>query len=270
MSETPFDALFEKIGDATDPSAARTSDPVKKAQLLSRQELPKRFYAEVEVREEAEGYRVLLDGRGIKTPARSALVLPNVSTAAAIRDEWDHQTDVIDPLTMPVTRIVNAGLDGVAQNREAVIGDIARFAESDLLFYRADDPDRLVARQNALWDPILAHVEDHLGVRFVLACGIMPVVQPESSIKAVRGALSPYSSIDLAAIHTLTSLTGSVLATLCLLIKKLTLDGLWEAAHVDEDWNRELWGVDAEAERRRERRFKEAQAAALILQANNS
>lgn len=241
-----------------------SKDPVERARALSRGEKPRRFYTTVGV-EEAEGlFRVTLDGKPIRTPAKRAFAVPDERLAAALAAEWQAQGAQIETGSMPLTRIVNSAIDGVADEAEAVADEAARYAGSDLLFYRADGPDRLVARQTATWDPILRWAEERLSPRFRLAEGVMPVEQDPAAIAAVRAAV-PMEPLALAGFHTVTTLTGSVLIALAVAEGRLSPDEGWSAAHLDEDWNIELWGEDDEAAARRAYRRAEYDAAVLLL-----
>ncbi|WP_181701904.1 ATP12 family chaperone protein [Chthonobacter albigriseus] len=251
--------IFEDIAT---PGAEQ--DPIRRARELSRGELPKRFYKSAAVAPEAGGFAILLDGRPVRTPARNPLVVASERAAAAIAAEWEGQGTHIDPSVMPLTRLANSAIDGVAADMDAVAADAAKFAGSDLLLYRADGPDRLVARQTATWDPVVAWAENRLGVRFRLVEGVMPVDQDPAVIPAVR-ALMPDEPLALAALHSITTLMGSVLLAVAALEGRITGDQAWNAAHLDEDWTIELWGDDEEASERRAYRRKEFDAAALVL-----
>lgn len=233
---------------------------------FARPELPKRFYTSVAISETPAGLAVTLDGRPVKTPARRPLTVPAKPVAEAIAAEWQAQGERIDPATMPATRLANTIIDGVVDNPAPVRADLARFAETDMLFYRAGEPERLVERQRQRWDPVLAWAEERLGARFLLAEGVMHVAQPENSLAAVRDHLEGFSDgFSVAALHQATTLTGSVLLALALADGRLTLEEAWSLAHLDEDWNIEQWGADDEAMALRARRFEEMQAAALML-----
>lgn len=223
-----------------------------------------RFYTDVTVEADETGFRVLLDGRTVRTPARGVLRLPTAPLAEAVAAEWRAQETTISPATMPMTRIVNSCLDGVATNPADVADDIVKYAGTDLLCYRAEGPDALVRRQAAAWDPLLSWAEERLGGRFVLAEGVMPVAQSEALLSAFRARL-PSTPLPLGALHVVTTLTGSAVIALALAERRVTLEEAWEAAHVDEDWNIALWGEDAEAAERRARRKREAAAAERIL-----
>jgi chaperone required for assembly of F1-ATPase len=209
---------------------------------------------------------VALDDKPVRTPARQPLAVPSAALAEALAREWEAQQPHIDPATMPLNRLVNSALDAVAREAESVRAEIVKYAASDLLCYRAEAPAALVERQAMAWDPVLAWARDELHARFVLAEGVMFVDQPEAALEVVRHQVSGLDVLTLAALHTITTLTGSTLLALSALHRRLGVAEAWAAAHVDEDWNAEFWGADAEAERRRAARFREMEAAALVLQ----
>jgi len=243
-------------------------DPVKRAQLQMRTALPKRFYTEVSVAAGDGGFQVHLDGKPVRTPAKALLAFPTAQAAQRVADEFAAQVETIDLLTMPSMRLVNTAIDGVANEADAVAEDILRFASSDMLCYRADGPDGLVARQNAAWDPVLDWALRVFGARFVLAEGIIHVTQPQSSITALRIHLDQRRDpIRLAALHLMTSLTGSALLALAVEADEITAEEAWRAAHVDEDWQIDHWGQDAEAVHRRNLRWRDMKAAAYMIEA---
>lgn len=242
-----------------------TEGPMQRAQRLMRPELPKRFYKSAEAAKQEGGFGILLDGRPVRTPAKALVTVPDEKLALALAEEWNAQTEVIDPEKMPLTRIVNSAIDGVAREQEAVRAEIVKYAASDLLCYRAEGPERLVEIQRAKWDPVLDWAEGMLGARFRLAEGIVFVDQPVEALEAVAAALAPLDIFRLAAASVVTTLTGSALLALALLKGRLTLEEAWVAAHVDEDWNAELWGEDEEAAERRAHRFAEMKAAARVI-----
>ncbi|MCE7028362.1 ATP12 family chaperone protein [Jiella avicenniae] len=234
--------------------------------LLARPDLPKRFYAAVGVVETPDGFVVELDGRPMKTPARKPLAVPSRDVAEAIRAEWDAQAERIDPGTMPMTRLVNTTIDGILADPGPVGTDVARFAETDMLFYRAGAPEGLALRQRQRWDPVLDWAKERLGVRFVLTEGVMHVAQPEESLAAVRRHVAAFDDgFAIAALHQVTTLTGSALLALALADGRVTAEEAWALAHLDEDWNVEQWGADEEAMARRAMRWQEMLAAAIIL-----
>jgi chaperone required for assembly of F1-ATPase len=250
--------LFEEI------FADQPADPTEAAQRAMRPPLRRRFYEHARVGEPADGFPILLDGKPVRTPGRNLLAAPTRPLAEAIAAEWEAQEDTIDPARMPLTRLANTVVDGVVGARAEVKAEIAKYLGSDLLFYRAGGPDRLVARQTRHWDPILAWARDALGARFALAEGVMFVTPPEGAVAAARAAI-PDDPWRLGALHAVTTLTGSALIALALAAGELDIEAAWNAAHVDEDWNMELWGRDELALKHRAARFAEMRAAASVL-----
>jgi len=229
--------------------------------------LPKRFYEQVATAAAEGGYAVHLDGRPLRTPAKSPLVVPEESIAAAIAAEWAGQKDVINPASMPLTRLVNSALDGVSREPEATRAEILRYAGSDLLCYRSEGPDTLVALQEKSWSPVIEWMQERFHARFVLAQGIVHVDQFPETIEAVDAALGDLDVLRLAALNTITTLTGSALLAVAVLHRHLSAEEAWAAAHVDEDYQISLWGEDEEASIRRAGRWTEMQAAALVVAA---
>lgn len=226
--------------------------------------LLKRFYTDVSVLEAEDGFAVALDGRVAKTPAKARLCFPTQALAEAVATEWTAQGQTIDPATMPLTRLANAAIDGVSREREAVAAEIVKYAGSDLVCYRAEGPERLVARQAALWDPILAFARDGLGARFMLAEGVMFVEQPASSLEAVAAAAPLDDVFALAGLSVLTTISGSALIAIAVRTGAMSLEDAWAAADLDEAWSAEVWGADSEAEARRAARRRDFEAAALM------
>ena len=240
-------------------------DPVRAARGIGKPALPKLFYAQAAFADAEGGFRLTLDGRPANTPARKPLTLPTRALAERIAAEWGAQVEVIDPATMPLTRLVNTAIDGVADRHEAVADDLAAYAGTDLVAYRAGEPERLVQAQGAAWDPVIAWAHDALGVRLILSEGVMHVTQPETTVAALREAIHAMRDpFQLAALHTLTTLTGSLLIGLAVLRGRLTPDEAWAAAHVDETYQADVWGRDEEAEARRALRKVEFEAAATV------
>lgn len=242
-------------------------DPIRRAQIQMKKPLPTRFYKGVAVAERGdEGFAIELDGKVVRTPAKQILAVPVRALADIIAAEWDAQTEVIDPGSMPVTRLVNTALDGVANDTQAVFEDILRFSTSDLLCYRAESPEALVQRQTERWDPVLDWAADDLGARFILIEGVMHHEQPREAIAALGVTLRRHDNpLVLAALHTMTTLTGSAILALAFAERHLTTEEVWSLAHLDEDWTIEHWGSDEEAEQRRAKRFDEFKAAADVF-----
>jgi chaperone required for assembly of F1-ATPase len=243
-------------------------DPEEAVRRTTRGPRRKRFYARAGVVESPDGFAITLDDKPVRTPSGRALVAPTRDIADAMAAEWDAQKEIIDPLTMPLTRLANSVVDAVVDRVEAVADDIAKYLGSDLLFYRAGHPEALVAREAARWDPVVFWAADTLGAHFILAEGIVHVRQPDPAIAAARAPL-PADPWSIAALHVVTTLTGSALLALALLRGALDQDQVWAAAHVDEDWNIEKWGVDDEVAARRAARLVDFRAAASILSSLN-
>jgi chaperone required for assembly of F1-ATPase len=241
-------------------------DPQEAARRSARAPQRKRFYKEAGVAEAEGGFSVTLDGRPIRTPSGRTVTVPNAAIAHAISQEWRAQRATIDPLTMPLTRFANSVVEAVVGRVDIVVEDIAKYLHSDLLFYRAGHPEALVQREAEHWDPVLFWAADTLGAHFILAEGVVHARQPDTAVAAARAAL-PVDPWSVAALHVVTTLTGSALLALALLSGVLDADGVWAAAHVDEDWNAEHWGHDEEAVRVRAARLVDFRAAAQILKA---
>ena len=246
-------------------------DPVESARRAMRPRLRKRFFRDARVEEYVEsvsesgvGFRVLLDDRPVKTPGRRTLAAPTRKLAEAIATEWQIQADVIDPVKMPLTRLANTIIDGVTSAQSEVVAEIEKYLGSDLLFYRATEPEKLVERQSERWDPIVRWAREALGARFVMVQGITFVAQPAAAVEAASAAI-PRDPWRLGAVHVITTLTGSALISLALAHDALPVEAAWTAAHLDEDWNMELWGRDEVALAHRAVRFTEMQAAGRLL-----
>ena len=260
--------MRDLINDAEAGISLSEPDPVRRTQAQMKQALPKRFYQEVAAVDTADGFVIQLDGRPVRTPGKARLVLPSRNAAELVVAEFAAQQEVIDPVSMPVLRIVNSAIDGVAPDMSAVLEDIIRYSGSDLVCYRSDAPQALVARQAAAWDPVLGWARSALGAQFYLAEGVMHVTQPQGSLDAVGAWLRQRQNpFWLASIHVLTTLTGSALLALAVEADALSSDEIWAAAHVDEDWNIEKWGEDDEAVARRQSRYHDFSAAISLMRA---
>jgi chaperone required for assembly of F1-ATPase len=244
-------------------------DPTETARRGVRPRLRKRFYKRAHTSEGSEGeVAIFLDGKPVLTPSRRALAAPTRALAQAIAAEWDAQAELIDPARMPLTRLANAVIDAVSETPQAVADEVAKYLGSDLLFYRAEAPAGLIEKQAQAWDPVLAWARDAFDARFVLAQGIMHVPQPHEAIAATRAAI-PGEPWPLAAVSSITTLTGSGLLALAVAQSALEADAAWIAAHVDEDWQMSQWGRDELALERRAFRFAEFQAAVAVLRLTN-
>ncbi len=207
----------------------------------------KRFWKEASVDVVDGGFAVRLDGRGVKTPAKTALVVPTNAMAQAIAAEWDAQVEKIDPLTMPVTRSANAALDKVATQFDEVAEMIAAYGDSDLLCYRADGPEALVQRQSDRWDPLLDWAHETYGARLMVAQGVMHVAQSETALKALSDQVHQMDPFRLAGFHDLVGISGSLILGLAVTRGRLSPIEAWSLSRLDEDWQIEQWGPDDEA-----------------------
>jgi chaperone required for assembly of F1-ATPase len=240
-------------------------DPMVSARQGARASLRKRFYARAQVGEKTdEGFPLLLDGKPVRTPARRALVAPTAPLAGSIAQEWDAQVGVIDPASMPLTRLANVIVDGVAQAPRPVADEVGQYLGTDLLCYRADAPPGLVERQSALWNPVLDWAHESLGARFILVEGIVHTAQPDEALTAARNAI-PADPWRLGAIASVVTITGSGLLALALAAGAFDPETIWTAAQVDEDWQVSQWGSDQLAIERRGNRLAEFNAAATVL-----
>ncbi|MEM1376404.1 MAG: ATP12 family protein [Pseudomonadota bacterium] len=250
---------------------AAATNPIEAARQASKTPLPKRFYKVVTVSEADDGFAVELDGRAVKTPGRNPVVLATQSAARMLADEFDAQAEELDPKAMPVYRLLNTALDGVATDPQAVAEDIIRFSGTDLLCYRADGPEKLVERQSEAWDPVLDWIASKIGSRFILAEGVMHVSQPKAATAGFGVLVNQASDpIQLAGLHSMTTLTGSALLAYAVYAEELSAAEAWAAAHVDEDFNIEQWGDDAEARAMRDWKWTQMHAAARMIDALNS
>lgn len=222
---------------------------------------PRRFWRTVAI----EGGGIRLDGRVVRTPARAELHLPSDALAQAVAEEWRAVGDIIDPRAMPLTGLANAAIDRIAPDAAAFAAGLARYAEGDLLCYRADAPADLIARQAEAWDPPLAWARRRYDVAFVVTSGVRHVPQPSATIERLAAAVASADPFRLAALHALTTLSGSIVLALALAERALDEEEAWTAAELDELWQAEHWGEDALAtEARAAKRAAFADATRLL------
>lgn len=252
--------------DAPDFEAQDFAGRVKAHAGKPAQPAQKRFYKTVGVTDEGGGFGIALDGRNVRTPARAPLIVPRRGLAEAIAGEWEAQGVHIVPASMVLTKLANTAIDRVAGREQAVAADIVSYGGCDLLCYRADSPKRLEARQAGAWDPLLTWAARRLGSHFVCVTGVVHHPQPEAALQALARELEPQGAFRLAALHTITTLTGSAILALALAAGAVSPDEAWAAAHVDEDWQIEQWGPDEEAQARRAARRAEFDCAVRLLE----
>jgi len=209
----------------------------------------KRFYKQVTTPAAESGFGIALDGKPVKTPARVALVLPTKTLAKAVAAEWRAQGDKVLPETMPLTRLANSAIDRTRLHKDIAIDEIMNFARHDLLCYRADGPGDLAAIEAGAWDPYLKWAKECLGLDFKVTAGIETVEQDSESLNRLRGLLMLLDPFVLTSLHNATSLSGSAILALALWEGQATPKAIWRAGHVDEDYQKNKWGADGEAEK---------------------
>jgi len=246
-------------------------DPNEAARRGMRPRLRRRFYQQVTVSEGEGSFALVLDGRPVRTPAQRTLAAPIASLAEVLAEEWRGQREFIDPASMPLTRLANSIIDGVADAAPEVAAEVEKYLASDLIFYRAETPQELVRSQEAAWDPVITWAREALGAQFQTGAGVVHLPQPEDALTAAA-AIIPRNNASasdiwrLGATHSVTTLTGSALLALAMLSGRLSVADAWAAAHVDEDWNMAQWGRDELALERRAYREAEMQAAGRVLE----
>ena len=224
----------------------------------------KRFWKQVDV----DADRVVrLDDRPVRTPGRTPLALPTSALAEAVAGEWRSVGETVDPRAMPLTGLANAAIDRIAVDPAPFAAGLARYAESDLLCYRADSPPELIVRQDAVWNPLLDWVRDRYDVHFTLVTGIMHQPQPEATVARLSQVVAALGAFQLAALSPVVTISGSLILALALLEGAADADTVWTAAHVDEDFQAEQWGEDYLAVEAREAKRREFDAAVGFLKA---
>lgn len=223
----------------------------------------KRFWKDVAVEPEGDGWTIKLDGRPVRTPARAALAVPTKPLADAIAAEWRGVESVIDPRSMPLTGLANAAIDRIAPDRHAFAEGLARYAEADLACYRAEGP--LAERQAQEWDKLLGWARRRYDVDFATTSGLMHVAQPAATVERLAHAVEALDPFRLAGLSPLVTIGGSLVAALAVLEKQVSPEDAWDAVSIDERWQIEQWGADAEAQAALEHRRRDFLAAARFL-----
>jgi chaperone required for assembly of F1-ATPase len=225
----------------------------------------KRFYRAVTVAPVEGGWGIQLDGKALRTPAKRPLILPNEALAAAIAGEWDAQTEAIRPGTMPLMKLASTAIDLVGIKAVDVAEEVARYAETDLLCYRATEPEALVERERAVWQPLLDWASLRFDSPLNVASGIVAVTQPDSSLRALRAVVAGFDAMTLTAVADLTASFGSLILALAVWDGRLGAAQAFEAAILDERFQAERWGEDEEAAERRAAVAREVEAAGRFL-----
>lgn len=222
----------------------------------------KRFWKEVSAEDHDGAWRVLLDGRPIRTQGGTAQAVPTHALADAMAEEWRRQGEQVDPAAFPLRDLADYAIDHVRPGREATISGLLAYAETDTLCYRGDPDEPLYRRQQELWDPLVSALEEREGVKLERVSGIRHRPQPEATIARLRELLEAQDDFTLSALHALAPLAASLTVALAALEPEADAAALFAAANCEQDWQAELWGWDAEAERARAARLKAFEAAA--------
>ena len=225
----------------------------------------KRFYKQAAAEKTPDGFRILLDGKPVKTPGRQTLVLPTAALADMVAQEWQAQGEEITPATMPMLRLANTTQDGVSAHRADVAAAILRFGEHDLLCYRAHDTPELLCRQREAWDPLLNWAADQVGAGLAVTEGISHIPQSPESLDALHRAVLAFDDHGLAALHVMASITGSLVLGLALAEGALNPAQAFQLSRLDEMFQAERWGEDAEAQQRASALARELDVAARFM-----
>lgn len=207
----------------------------------------KRFWKEAVAEPCEGGFTVRLDARPVRTPLKAALVLPTLDMAQAIATEWDAQIGLVKPQTMPVTRAANSAIDKIVPQFDEVADLLAAYGASDLICYRATDPQALVARQSQAWDPMIDWAAAALQAPLIATAGVIHIAQDPASLAALRGQVFSLDQFRLAGIHDLIAISGSLVLALAVTHRRVTADEAWTLSRIDEQWQQDLWGIDEEA-----------------------
>jgi len=226
----------------------------------------KRFWSEVSVEAGEGGFAIRLDRRPLRTPAKAPCLVPTRALARAVAAEWAAVEGVVDPAAMPLTRTANSAIDRVMPECAAVAAIVAAYGEADLICYRAPHPQGLARRQGEVWNPLLAWAAEALGAPLVSVEGVVHVAQPPESLARLGAAVRAHGPWELTALHDLVSISGSLVIGLAVSHGHLDAGTGWTLSRIDEDWQIEEWGEDAEAVAQAERRRADFANAARLLE----
>lgn len=257
--------------DQLDDIQKHLNDGYGRAQHLNKVELPKRFYKHVAAGPVDGGFVVTLDGRPVRTPGKKLpVIVPAAAIATAMAAEWDAQGEFIDPAGMPMVRLINSAVESGEEMIPAFREEVIKFAAGDLMLYRAESPQELVSEQELAWDNALTAIARHFGVSFQPTMGVIHQAQPRTTLDRLAESLVGENLFTLTSLVSITGLTGSGLLAIGLWNKLFTPDQVWQAAHVDEDYQIAQWGQDEEAAERRATRRVEFDTAVAVLDALRS
>ena len=226
----------------------------------------RRFWKDVTVEQDDGGWAIQLDGRSVRTPARTSLSVPNRALADVIAEEWSSVGNEIDPREMPLTGFANAAIDRVAPERQAFARGLGRYAEADLACYRSEWPPELAERQKQSWDPLLAWARRRYDVDFATTSGIIHVPQPPATVDRLAHEVTALDPFRLAGLSSLVTIGGSLIAGLAVLERAIPAEEAWAAVSVDERWQLEQWGSDTEAEQALDNRRRDFLGAARFVE----
>lgn len=218
---------------------------------------PKRFYKQADIAKKGDSFTITLDDRVLNSPMKAGLLIKSHELALAIAKEWQEQGEYLNTDTMIYTKLANTALDRVAPRRAIIIDEVISYAGTDLICYRAVEPLSLISKEEKSWDPILEWFKNSHNINLKTGAGIMHVAQDNGELQKLTAFYGRYDEFTLTAIHNMTTLLGSALLPLALLMGEWSADDIWRAAHIEEDFQIERWGGDEEAEQRRAKRRAE-------------
>lgn len=219
----------------------------------------RRFWKAADIRPADGGWEVILDDKPVRTPGKHPLILPTEALARAIAAEWDAQSDVIDPITMPLTRAANSAIEKVAPQFDDVAGMLAEYGGTDLLSYRAEQPEDLVRAQAEGWDPLIDWSATDLQAPLRITHGVVPVTQDQAALNRLHDQVRSLDNFGLTALHDLVTLPGSLILGLAVIRGRLTAEQAFALSRIDEEHQAKLWGEDDEA-----RTAAESRRAAMV------
>ncbi len=225
----------------------------------------KRFWREAHVVEQDDGFAIALDGKPVRTPGKKTLVVPSQTLADAIAVEWNAQDDEVEPYEMRLTQLANSTVDGVAARRAEVTDDVARHGATDLVCYRATEPPELIERQSAGWQPVVDWITTELEIRLEIVSGVVPAPQSQATLDAFHAAVSAFDDFPLTGLHAATTACGSLVIAFALARGRLDAEAAWSLSQLDETYQIERWGEDAEAADRRTRLLADIEVASRFM-----
>ncbi len=227
---------------------------------------PKRFYQSAAAIKVAGGYHITLDAKPVRTPGGKTVLVQNKALGEALAAEWEAQKTYIELTGMGLNQLVNSAIDAGASELAALAGELAAYGESDLLCYRAEGPPALVARQAAAWDPLLDWAWTRYGARLRVTQGIVPIAQDATALTALRARIARADPFQLCALRAAVGIGGSLIVGLAISDRHLNIERAWQLVNIDEDWQREKWGEDAQAAANRAGAFAAFAMAGHMLQ----